>query len=176
MSQLYATNCLGLNHRLKRGLIGGLLSALLLLLVGCGFHLRQVTPIVFDSIRVSGNTQITSPLKTLISQQGITVVSDAKLPAELDLELIKEESEKRILSLSGQGVVREFELYYRVQYRTRVVGKPSWDEPLTMESRRDYTYSDANLLAKQAEEKRLNQTMQAEVIQGIMRRLAVLKK
>jgi LPS-assembly lipoprotein len=172
MSQLHKKASLWLFPNL----ITGLLSGLLLLLVSCGFHLREVTPIPFKSIRVLGSTQISEPLKTLISQQGITVVNDSALPAELELELIREESEKRILSLSGQGVVREFELYYRVQYRTRVAGRPSWEAPLIMESRRDYTYSDANFLAKQAEEKRLNQGMQFEVMQGIMRRLAVLKK
>lgn len=164
MSRLFATTFFGL--------FGGLL----LVLASCGFHPREITPIPFSSIRILGGTQITEPLRTLISQQGITVVLDPKLPAELDLDLIKEESEKRILSLSGQGVVREFELYYRVQYRTRVAGKPNWEAPLTMEARRDYTYSDVNLLAKQAEEKRLNQGMQTDVMQGIMRRLAVLKK
>jgi LPS-assembly lipoprotein len=164
MSRLFATTFFGL--------FGGLL----LLLASCGFHPREITPIPFSSIRVLGATQITEPLRTLISQQGITVVKDANQTAELDLELIREESEKRILSLSGQGVVREFELYYRVQYRTRVAGKADWDAPLTIEARRDYTYSDANLLAKQAEELRLNKTMQTDAMQGIMRRLGALKK
>ena len=46
----------------------------------------------------------------------------------------------------------------------------------TVEARRDYTYSDANLLAKQDEEKRLNDNMHSDVISSIMRRLAALKK
>lgn len=164
MSRLFATTCLGL------------FSALLLLLTSCGFQPRAITAIPFSSIRVSGGTQITEPIRILIKQQGIKIIQDTNQPAELDLELIREESEKRILSLSGQGVVREFELYYRVHYRTRVAGKTDWNAPLIMEARRDYTYSDANLLAKQAEELRLNKNMQTDVMQGIMRRLAALKK
>ena len=46
----------------------------------------------------------------------------------------------------------------------------------TVEARRDYTYSDANLLAKQGEEKRLNENMQADVLSNLIRRLASLKK
>jgi LPS-assembly lipoprotein len=46
----------------------------------------------------------------------------------------------------------------------------------TVEARRDFSYSDANLLAKQGEEKRLNENMQQDVLSGLMRRLSALKK
>ena len=73
-------------------------------------------------------------------------------------------------------MVREYELYYRVQYRTKASDEPTWGLPLIMESRRDYTYNDSNLLAKMAEEKRLTQTMRTDVLNGILRRLSALKK
>ena len=96
--------------------------------------------------------------------------------AELLLEMVGEESEKRILSLAGGGTVNEFELFYRVHYRTKAAGAELWSPVQTVEARRDFTYSDANLLAKQDEEKRLNENMRSDVISGIMRRLAALKK
>jgi LPS-assembly lipoprotein len=103
-------------------------------------------------------------------------VLDSAENADLLLEMIGEESEKRILSLSGKGVVNEFELYYRVHYRTKLAGAELWSPVQTIEARRDFSYSDANLLAKQGEEKRLNEGMQSDVISGLMRRLSALRK
>jgi len=144
-------------------------------LSSCGFQLRQPNPVSFKTVQLNGNTQITSALKKSLKEQNIRLVETAE-EAELQVDLMHEENEKRILSLSGTGVVREYELYYRVQYRTKASNEPTWGLPLVMESRRDYTYNDSNLLAKLAEEKRLTQTMRTDVLNGIMRRLSALKK
>jgi LPS-assembly lipoprotein len=151
------------------------LMLLIAALSSCGFQLRQPNPVSFKTVQLSGNTQITSALKKSLKEQNIQLVETAE-EAELQVELMHEENEKRILSLSGTGVVREYELYYRVQYRTKASDEPTWGLPLVMESRRDYTYNDSNLLAKLAEEKRLAQTMRTDVLNGIMRRLSALKK
>ncbi|QDC45386.1 hypothetical protein FIU00_08420 [Methylophilus medardicus] len=145
------------------------------MLTACGFHLRQPSPIAFKTVQIKGTTLINTALKKLLIEQGVKVVTDAE-EAELQLELLKEENEQRILSLSGTGVVREYELYYRVQYRTKLASEATWALPLVMEGRRDYTYNDANLLAKQAEQKLLTDSMQTDVLNGIMRRLSALKK
>lgn len=151
------------------------LMLLIAALSSCAFQLRQPNPVSFKTVQLSGNTQITSALKKSLKEQNIQLVETAE-EAELQVELMHEENEKRILSLSGTGVVREYELYYRVQYRTKASDEPTWGLPLVMESRRDYTYNDSNLLAKLAEEKRLTQTMRTDVLNGIMRRLSALKK
>ncbi|HSI46422.1 MAG TPA: LPS assembly lipoprotein LptE [Methylophilus sp.] len=148
---------------------------LLAALTSCGFQLRQPSPIAFKSIFISGSSTIAAPLRKSLIEQGIKVVENSE-DAELQLELLKEENEQRILSLSGTGVVREYELYYRVQYRTKIAGEPVWGVPLVMEGRRDYTYNDANLLAKQTEQKLLTESMQTDVLNGILRRLSALKK
>lgn len=145
------------------------------MLTACGFHLRQPSPIAFKTVQIKGNTQINKALKKALVEQGIKIVTEAEA-AELQLELLKEENEQRILSLSGTGVVREYELYYRIQYRTKLASEATWTLPLIMEGRRDYTYNDANLLAKQAEQKLLSDSMQTDVLNGIMRRLSALKK
>ncbi|WP_292784270.1 LPS assembly lipoprotein LptE [Methylophilus sp. UBA6697] len=145
------------------------------MLTACGFHLRQPSPIAFKTVQIKGTTQINTALKKALIEQGIKIVTDAE-DAELQLELLKEENEQRILSLSGTGVVREYELYYRVQYRTKLASDATWTLPIIMEGRRDYTYNDANLLAKQAEQKLLSDSMQTDVLNGIMRRLSALKK
>ena len=105
----------------------------------------------------------------------ITILESPK-DAELRLELVGEENEKRILSLAGAGTVNEYELYYRVHYRTKLADQSTWSDVNTIESRRDFTYSDANILAKLTEEQRLNENMQKDIENGIMRRLSALKK
>jgi len=153
-----------------------LMVTLVLSLISCGFHLRGAADISFSSIFIQGNTLVISKnLNKSLKSNDIKVLPSAE-GAELMIELIGEESEKRILSIGGQGTVNEFELYYRVHYRIKQAGATLWSQTQTVESRRDFTYSDANLLAKQREERRLNDDMQADVVRGIMRRLSALKK
>lgn len=151
------------------------LSLCCVTLVACGFHLRGANEFAFKRIFVNGNTQITKALKKSLTANGVEVTSDAST-AEIELDLMKEESEKRILSLSGGGVVNEYELYYRVFYRVKSAKESLWSQPQTMEARRDFSYSDANLLAKQNEEKQLNLNMQKDVTQAILRRLSAIKQ
>ena len=161
---------------LKIGFRSIFFIALLCSLIGCSFHLRGVTDVAFNNIFIQGNTLVISAnLKKSLNTSGVKVL-DSGENAELMLDMVGEESEKRILSLAGGGTVNEFELFYRVHYRTKAAGAATWSQVQTVEARRDYTYSDANLLAKQDEEKRLNDNMRSDVISGILRRLAALKK
>ena len=149
---------------------------LLALVTSCGFQLRGAANIAFDNIFIQGSTlTISKNLVKSLELNDVKVLPSAD-NADLLLELMGEESEKRILSLSGSGLVNEFELFYRVHYRTRQVGAALWSPVQTIEARRDFSYSDANLLAKQGEEKRLNENMQADVLSNLMRRLSALKK
>jgi LPS-assembly lipoprotein len=153
-----------------------LISCLIAALAACGFQLRGPGDIPFDTIFIEGNTLIISKdLKQYLSTSDIKILPSPD-DAELRLELVGEENEKRILSISGAGTVNEFELYYRVHYRTKLADQATWSEVQTIESRRDFTYSDANILAKQTEERQLNETMQKDVVNAIMRRLSALKK
>ncbi|MFW5431654.1 MAG: LPS assembly lipoprotein LptE [Methylophilaceae bacterium] len=153
-----------------------LVSLIIAALTACGFHLRGPNDIPFTSIFIEGNTLVISKdLKQSLNTIKVEILESPK-NAELRLELVGEENEKRILSLGGEGTVNEFELYYRVHYRTKLAGQATWSEVNTVEARRDFTYSDANLLAKQNEEKKLNQDMQQNVVNSILRRLSALKR
>lgn len=153
-----------------------LCMSLIASLISCGFQLRGAASLAFSSIFIQGNTLIISKnLIKSLNNNGVKVLSSSE-NADVLLELVGEENEKRILSLSGRGLVNEFELFYRVHYRTKLAGAELWSPVQTIESRRDFSYSDANLLAKQGEEKRLNENMQADVLSNLIRRLSTLKK
>jgi LPS-assembly lipoprotein len=145
-------------------------------LIACGFHLRGAADVPFNSIFIQGNTIVISKaLKKNLTLNNVQVLDSADT-AELLLEIVGEESEKRILSLAGTGKVNEFELYYRIHYRTKLAGDALWSQEQTVEARRDYSYDDSQLLAKQGEEKRLNEDMQSTVLNSLVRRLSALKK
>ena len=78
--------------------------------------------------------------------------------------------------LSGGGTVREYELVYKVSFRTRLPNSPLWSEAQTVQSRRNFSYDDKALLAKLDEENKLNADMHSEVVREIMRRLSAIKR
>jgi len=146
-----------------------------LALSSCGFHLRGITELSFKTVFVQGSTlSISRELNQSFKSNGIKVVENVA-DAELLLEMINETNEKRILSLSGGGVVREYELNYRVNFRTREHGNPLWNAPQTVQSRRDFSYNDNVLLGKLDEEAKLNTDMRSDAIREIMRKLSAIK-
>jgi LPS-assembly lipoprotein len=141
----------------------------------CGFHLRGVNEITFKNIFIQGNSlSISRELNQSFKSNGVRVV-DNQIDAELLLEMLNENSEKRILSLSASGVVREYEINYRVTFRTRKPSDPIWNNPQTVQSRRNFSYNDNALLSKLDEETKLNADMHSEAIREILRRLSAIK-
>ncbi|QDD01317.1 hypothetical protein FIT69_01725 [Candidatus Methylopumilus planktonicus] len=154
------------------------LIAILLLLVisSCGFHLRGMSEISFKTISLEGKElSLTKNLKKILNTNKVAIVSSTENP-ELRVELLSEESEKRILSLSGQGLVREFEIFYRVRYRIKTSDSEIWSQENIIETRKDFTYSDSNLIGKEEEERQLNEAMRIEAITSLFNQIQVIKK
>ena len=154
------------------------LIAILLLLVitSYGFHLRGMTEISFKTISLEGKElSLTKNLKKILNTNKVAIVSSTENP-ELRVELLSEESEKRILSLSGQGLVREFEIFYRVRYRIKTSDSEIWSQENIIETRKDFTYSDSNLIGKEEEERQLNEAMRIEAITSLFNQIQVIKK
>jgi LPS-assembly lipoprotein len=152
-----------------------LFLTLLLALTACGFELRGTADLAFKNLYMQGaNLSINKNLVKALKVNGVTVVEDAK-QAELFLDLLSEQREQNILSLSGGGTVREFELVYRVQFRLRSPSSETWGAVQTVEIRRDYSYDDTQLLAKQSEEEALLENMRNAAVRQIMRLLVVQK-
>ena len=154
------------------------LIAILLLIVitSCGFHLRGMTEISYKTISLEGKElSLTKNLKKILNTNKVAIVSSTENP-ELRVEFLSEESEKRILSLSGQGLVREFEIFYRVRYRIKTSDSEIWSQENIIETRKDFTYSDSNLIGKEEEERQLMETMRIEAITSLFNQIQVIKK
>jgi LPS-assembly lipoprotein len=143
-----------------------------MLISACGFQLRGTAPLSFTKLHLQGaELSIKKDLKRALEVNGVKVVDQTE-EAEMLLELVNETSEKRILSLSGGGLVREFELYYAVNFRTRAQNNPLWGKMQTIQIRRDFSYNDNALLGKAEEEAGLNLDMRKESVRAILRRLS----
>lgn len=157
--------------------LGNLLLALsFLALTACGFHPRGQADLSFQTLYVqkAAAPALAVELTRALKANGIKLVSVPE-QADMQLDLMSEGYEKRILSLSGGGKVREFELLYRANFRTRETGSELWGPAQSVEGRRDYSYDDTQLLAKEGEEARLNSDMRSDAVREILRRLSAQK-
>ena len=149
---------------------------MLLMIASCGFHMRGITEISFKTISLEGKElSFTKNLKKVLNSNKVAIVLPSENP-ELRVELIGEESEKRILSLSGQGLVREYEIFYRVRYRIKTLDSDIWSQENILETRRDFTFSDSNLIGKEEEERQLNESMRNEAISSLFNQIQLIKK
>ena len=154
------------------------LIAILLLLVitSCGFHMRGMIEMSFKTISLEGKElSFSKNLKKILNTNKVAIVSQTENP-ELRVEFLSEESEKRILTLSGQGLFREFEIFYRVRYRIKTSNSEIWSQENIIETRRDFTYSDANLIGKEEEERQLSEAMRNEAITNLFNQIQLIKK
>lgn len=153
--------------------------ALSLMLTACGFKLRgQISSLPFETLYIAappGHT-IGSDLRRAVGASTTTRIVDKMEEAEAILQVMNASNERRILSLSGGGRVREFELVFRIT--TRLVDNkgieiaPQSEIALT----RILPFLDAQILAKEAEEQMLYRDMQADAVQQIIWRLSTIRK
>ena len=147
-----------------------------LLLGACGFHLRGQVRMPFDTLYVDAvnpNTALISELRNGLAANRVRLVESAD-QATVVLNIVSEFPDKQILSLGSDGRVNEFRLQYRVSLRA--YGKeldyiPAEDFSI----RRDFSYDDTKVLAKEAEEAMLFQSMRSDMVQQILRRLSRAK-
>ena len=168
---------------------------LTLLLSACGFHLRGQTSyaLPFKSITVrafNDFSPIVVALKQALQDQGVQIVDASDLPksdqlpedktnaspTQLTLYVTSESTSKQILSLSGAGRVREFQLNYRVMLRVYDQQQQDWIFPATVDLQRNLPYADTLVFAKDSEEAQLYQEMRRDAVQQIMRQLKAARE
>ncbi|PXW87762.1 LPS-assembly lipoprotein [Nitrosomonas sp. Nm84] len=155
-----------------------LILVVVFLLAACGFKLRgQISSLPFKSLYISapdGQT-IGMDLERAVGSSSTTKVAASAAEAEATLEIVSAINERAILSLSGGGRVRDFNLIYRVVYRVidtqGIEIVPNTEIAIT----RVLPFLDAQILAKEAEEQLLKKDMQADAIQQILWRLSAIK-
>jgi LPS-assembly lipoprotein len=141
-----------------------------LIFVACGFQLRGTIDADFKTVSVYGGSNgFQKLLIKRFKQSGIQVVSTN---AEKMIEIISDKLDKRILSLSSEGTVKEYELRYEVVYRYKNAHS-DWGNSSKIELIREYTYDDSNRVAKELEEKNLVQGMSDQIIRTLVSQISV---
>ena len=151
-----------------------LLLLTVLLLTACGFHLRGQTGMPFNTLYLetaNSGTPFIADLRRNLEAINVKLVNTAE-QADVVLNIVFEIPEKQILSLGGSGRVNEFQLRYRVSLRAYDLKQQDWLPVEEMVLRRDYSYDDTKILAKEAEEAMLYQGMRSDMVQQILRRLS----
>lgn len=148
-----------------------------LMLAACGFQLRGRTDLPFETIYVEGMdySPFTGQLRRAIETASSTRLAENATDAQAILTLIGESQERAILALSGGGRVREFQLRYRVSFRVHDGKGREWLPADEVILRRDLTYDDTQVLAKEAEAQLLFRDMQADAVNQVLRRIQAIR-
>lgn len=155
--------------------LASLLAAIVMAmtLAACGFQLRGVAPLPFDSIYVDApaSSYFANQLKRAMRTGSGARVTDRPEQAQVILQILDETQERQILSLSGGGRVGEYLLRYRVAFRLTDRENREHIPATEIVLHRDYSFSDEQALAKQTEEALLFRDMQGDAVHQLVRRL-----
>ncbi|HUW26517.1 MAG TPA: LPS assembly lipoprotein LptE [Gallionella sp.] len=150
---------------------------LAILLSACGFHLRGQAGMPFATLYLDAanpRTAFIADLRRNLEANNVKLVNSAE-QADVVLNIVSEIPGKQILTLGGSGRVNEFQLFYRVSLRAYDLKQQDWIATEEIVLRRDYLYDDTKILAKEAEETLLYQSMRSDMVQQIVRRLSRAK-
>lgn len=151
-----------------------------LALSACGFQLRGsrapvLLPFATLYIALPSSSELHAALKRGVEASGKTRVIDDPKSAQVALTLTGDTQAKNVLSLDTSGRVREFQLVRTVGFRLHDAAGRDWLPPGQVVIRRDFSFSDTQILAKEAEEALLWRDMQTDMVQQLLRRLAASK-
>ncbi len=157
------------------------LTALILavVLTGCGFHLRgsggAQLPYKTLHVALPETADVRIWLERYINAIGSTEIVDDAKSADAIFQQLDDNRQKAILSVNSLGRVREYRL--QLTYRFRVVNAKGQVliPPNEISLSRDISFDDSNVLAKDLEEGLLWRDMNNDLVNQIMRRLAIIK-
>jgi LPS-assembly lipoprotein len=148
---------------------------LTLALSGCGFQLRGQADLPFATMHVPGSSPLVIELKRNLVAGTHTKLVNSDKDAQAIFSFTQEMREKVILSFSTAGLVREFQLRYRVGFRVYDPKGRDYIPVSEIQLTRDISFNESQVLAKESEEALLYRDMQSDMVQQIIRRMAAAK-
>ena len=152
-----------------------------LLLSACGYHLRGALqlPEAMKKIYVSGaSAELSAAIAyTFRSASGELVATPAE--AGMILNVIKEDYQRRTISLSNEGYSNEYELIYRLTFDLLDKNGDELVTKQTVESSKSYynEQSSDTLISKDNEEAMLREELYTQAVRSVVERArAALKK
>jgi LPS-assembly lipoprotein len=153
-----------------------LCTAVILMVMACGFHLRGSfeLPPGLENIAIddaSTTSDLAQVLKTQLRRHSITPqkkIEEARLVIVID----KETHQHRVMTVSPEGRVQEFELIYTVNYS--LLNKQNPEASVSGQNlivKRDLRFDETAVLGVTSEEDRLKREMVNSAAEQILRRL-----
>ena len=153
-----------------------LLTAAVLMLGACGFHLKGQsgalhTP-AYKNWHIEGGQALQFPLETALHQASVRVTDTGGAPMTLRINNISQR--KETYTITRAAAINEYLLVLTVEAQVLKHGEPV-GRPMTVSVRRILDYSDNEILGKQEEEETLWAEMRQDAAEQIVRRLTFLK-
>ena len=161
-----------------RGVFSLLAVCALLMLNACGFHLRgtETSRVQLPPTYLAGAAgPLQREVRRYLSISDVPLVENQK-DAQLVIDLIGEDVQRRVLSVGSTGKVEEYEVHYAATYSVARSNGKSLISKETLDQQRSYSFNETDVLSKDVEQERLVQDMRRDVVRQMMLRLqSVLK-
>jgi LPS-assembly lipoprotein len=157
---------------LVRGLPAMLLVAAVSL-AGCGFHLRtydMATSVESFYVQAPVTNLLGDPLRNALRQAGVTESASAA-DAEVVIELLNSQRQRRSISVTGQARAAEYEMNLGVMYQVVDGAGAELVAPRWARSVRVYRVDRDNIMGSSEEQALLESEMRNDLIQQIVRAL-----
>lgn len=156
-----------------------ILTALLCatLLSACGFQLRGEVALPYSSLYIAlpESNSLRVKLARGIAAGSQTTLAASAAASQAVLGITGDSTAKDALSLSSAGRVREYQLVRTLAFRVYDPSGRDLIAPAQIVVKRDITFDDSQVLAKQTEENLLMKDMEDDLVRQILRRLAASK-
>ena len=153
-------------------------SGLTLVLGACGFQLRRSQNFAFSTLAILPNPGGPLALELRRTMSGAVQVLAAGVEltqAQLVLEILQEQREKIVVGMNSSGQVRELQLRIRLKYKIRTPQGQELAPETEILQQRDISFNESAVLSKEAEENLFYRTMQTDIVQQMVRRLAAVQ-
>lgn len=155
-------------------LLRGACLALFMLLTACGFTLRGVTPLPFDTlyIGIPDNTLFGADVRRALraASPNTKLVATPK-EAQAILQQVANDRTLREVSLNAQGRVEEYELGINYTFRLIDDKGRALIPDTTLSIYREMPYDDQIVQAKQGQIETLYNSMQRDLVARLLRRM-----
>tara|TARA_B100000795_G_scaffold102428_1_gene75509 strand:- start:1068 stop:1562 length:495 start_codon:yes stop_codon:yes gene_type:complete len=164
---------------MKRIVSNSFVAFLLMLLIGCGFHLRGAID-YSDSLKsiyvegISLQRGIGLYLKRGLKSNGIEVVNTHQQGSAV-LKVIEIKDDRRVLSVGSNAKVSEYELYSSISFSLTDSQGKILASSQQVQAQRDFQFNENQVLGRESEEALLHDQLNKELVQGVLRRLSAIK-
>ena len=147
------------------------------MLSGCGFQLQGALTMPAEMQRtyldsVDKHSLLHRELRLQLQAAGVQL-ADTPDNSTAILSIRIDETNQRVLSVSGRNVPTEYEVYYTVEY-SLASGEKVLLSPQDITLTRDYTYDTTKVLGKSREEAVLREAVVKDLVRTVLKQISSL--